>query len=318
MRIGIPEGLLFRRYETFIREFFGQIGVEAVYSGPSDRKALERGIRTCVDEACLPIKIFHGQVSALLESCDYVAVMRLLKCEYGEAICPKFAGLPELVKSGVGIKENSVLAFTSPLYMNDKNRFGRTMIKDGEKIGIPRRISSAAFDRAYHKFFAVREKNTARDILSSLKHQNETLSVAVLGHPYNTLDPFVNMDLIKKFKRLGVMVFPCEELPREMTKDQFNGLIKKPYWRFFNDYYGTAGFLADSKAVDGIVYISSFCCGTDSFTIEMIKDRIGEFPMLVVKLDEHTGEAGINTRIEAFAELLERRRPFENHISQVR
>ena len=42
--------------------------------------------------------------------------------------------------------------------------------------------------------------------------------------------------------------------------------------------------------------------------IEMIRNRIGDFPMLVVKLDEHTAEAGIDTRLEAFAELLERQK----------
>ncbi len=58
------------------------------------------------------------------------------------------------------------------------------------------------------------------------------------------------------------------------------------------------------KEVDGIVYVSSFCCGTDSVTIEMIKNRIASFPFLVLKLDEQTGEAGYNTRLEAFREVL--------------
>jgi predicted nucleotide-binding protein (sugar kinase/HSP70/actin superfamily) len=29
--------------------------------------------------------------------------------------------------------------------------------------------------------------------------------------------------------------------------------------------------------------------------------------MLVIKLDEHTGEAGVDTRLEAFIDMLERR-----------
>ncbi len=318
MRIGIPEGLLFRRYETFIREFFGLIGADISYSGPSDRKTLEKGIRTCVDEACLPVKIFHGQVSRLQESCDYVAVLRLMKCEFGESICPKFAGLPELVGSGAGNKEKSGLAFTSPVYMNDKDRFKKAMVKDGVAIGISRKVLKSAFDQAYHKFFDMEKRDTVKEkIQSVVKDRGNVLSVGLLGHPYNTLDPFVNMDLIMKLKRMGVVVFSSEGLSREMTEDQFGGLIKKPYWRFFKDYYGAAGYLVDSKMIDGIVYVSSFCCGTDSFTIEMIRNRIGEFPMLVVKLDEHTGEAGINTRIEAFVDLLERRKQFENYIPKV-
>ena len=86
------------------------------------------------------------------------------------------------------------------------------------------------------------------------------------------------------------------------------GLMKAPYWRFYRENFGKAMALLKKGSVDGILYVSSFCCGTDSVTIEMIRSRIGDFPMLVLKLDEHTAEAGMDTRLEAFAELLDRRR----------
>ena len=35
--------------------------------------------------------------------------------------------------------------------------------------------------------------------------------------------------------------------------------------------------------------------------------------MLVIKLDEHTGEAGMDTRVEAFIDMLERRVLNENY-----
>jgi predicted nucleotide-binding protein (sugar kinase/HSP70/actin superfamily) len=62
--------------------------------------------------------------------------------------------------------------------------------------------------------------------------------------------------------------------------------------------------LIKKKEINGIIYISSFCCGTDSIIIEMIKNRLGNFPLLVLKIDEQTGEAGYNTRLEAFREVL--------------
>ena len=55
--------------------------------------------------------------------------------------------------------------------------------------------------------------------------------------------------------------------------------------------------------IDGIICLSSFSCGTDSFTMEMIKNYT-KLPVLVLKLDEMTGEAGFDTRLEAFCEVI--------------
>ena len=68
--------------------------------------------------------------------------------------------------------------------------------------------------------------------------------------------------------------------------------------------YGAALHIRDK--VDGIIYISSFSCGLDSFIIEMIKTHITDVPMMVLKLDEHRGRAGFETRLEAFSDLLQR------------
>lgn len=307
MRIGIPQSLLFHRYEQFIRRFFDRLEVEVIYSGPSNRQILERGIKSCVDEACLPIKIFHGHVSKLREECDKVAVFRLMKCEYGESICPKFAGLPELVKSGSGKDD---LAFTSPLYLNDRKRFKRSLIRDGRLLGLSSGNVSKAFDETYSHIFTSDYEGT--ELL-----QGNSITVALLGHPYNTKDPFVNLNIIQKLRHMDIDVIMGEKVSRFQKLKHQEGLMKKPYWLFLSDNYGTAGQLALEGKTDGIIYLSSFCCGTDSITIEMIRNKIGNLPMLVLKLDEHTGEAGFNTRIEAFAELLERRKRHEGYFSDI-
>ena len=59
MKIGIPGGLLYYRYEPFIRTFFNELDRDIEYSTVSTREILELGIRNCVDEACLPMKVFQ-------------------------------------------------------------------------------------------------------------------------------------------------------------------------------------------------------------------------------------------------------------------
>ncbi len=58
MKIGIPGGLLYYKYEPFIRTFFNELEADTEYSTVSSKEILDLGARNCVDEACLPMKIF--------------------------------------------------------------------------------------------------------------------------------------------------------------------------------------------------------------------------------------------------------------------
>lgn len=328
MKIGIPEALLFQRYEPFIRAFFNNLEVDAVYSGPSNRHILERGIKDCVDEACLPIKIFQGHVSKLQDECDKIVVPRLIKCEFGDSICPKFAGLPELVGRG---RTGSKIIFTEPLYLNDRDKLRKTILKQRKQIDVSKAKVEEAFRAAEEAVRAQKQKQ--RDFHDEMDVKadedgvgrnsckigiDDSLSrVALLGHPYNISDSYANMNLISKLRRLGIYPVTGEELSREDINGQITGLMKAPYWLFYRENFGKATALLKRASIDGILYVSSFCCGTDSVTIEMIKSRIGDFPMLVLKIDEHTAEAGVDTRLEAFAELLERRRNFGSRGSTI-
>ena len=111
------------------------------------------------------------------------------------------------------------------------------------------------------------------------------------------------MNLTEKLNRLGIGIITEEAVDRAYKEQYMKDLIKKPFWNNFTALYGAARYLEDRKMVDGIICLSSFSCGTDSFTMEMIKNNT-ELPTLVLKLDEMTGEAGFDTRLEAFCEVI--------------
>jgi predicted nucleotide-binding protein (sugar kinase/HSP70/actin superfamily) len=50
---------------------------------------------------------------------------------------------------------------------------------------------------------------------------------------------------------------------------------------------------------------------------EIIERRIVNKPFIMLTVDEHTGEAGMLTRLEAFVDMIERQRrqAFENNLS---
>jgi len=292
MKIGIPGGLLYYKYEPFIRTFFNELGIDVEYSTISNKETLNIGSRNCVDEACLPMKIYHGHVSKLQRTCDYVVVPRIMKCEFGESICPKFEGLPELVASGTG-KSNGI--FSEPLYLNNRPKLKKTLKKGCKEIGVPNKRFEKAFELAL-----TNQRNTNR----GLREGGYKKRVFLAGHPYNIYDKFANMNLIDKLHKLDIGVITEEWISQYSKEEELKDLIKQPYWLFFIQNYSAALNLIKKNDIDGIIYLSSFCCGTDSFIIDMIKNQIGNFPMLVLKLDEQTGEAGFNTRLEAFSEVL--------------
>ena len=89
-----------------------------------------------------------------------------------------------------------------------------------------------------------------------------------------------------------------------------NQLEKRMFWTFGRELIG-AGLCAIEEEFrwDGMIFLSSFACGLDSIIADFIERKIrrkGTLPFMQLFIDEHTGEAGIDTRIEAFIEMIEK------------
>lgn len=302
MRVGIPKGLLYYKYHPFLITFFEELGAEVVTSEDTNKSILDLGVKYCVDEACLPVKIFHGHVASIKDKCDLLVVPRIMKLNKNEFICPKFCGLPEMVLYSL---VNMPPAITEPIYADSKNNLfqwtkqaGRKVTKDSFKIRY-------AFKKAY---------DTQLNHLTGIKDDLYDMKIALVGHPYNIYDNFTNMNLVSKLNNLGFSVETMEFTEDFLINLEINNLFKRPFWTFARENYGFAVNAAKETRFDGIIYISSFNCGIDSVIIELIKDKIGSFPFMTLKVDEHTGEAGIDTRIEAFTDMLERRAQNDSNI----
>ncbi|WMM26399.1 acyl-CoA dehydratase activase-related protein [Tissierella sp. MB52-C2] len=295
MIVGIPKGLLYYKYNPFLQTFFSELGAEVITSEDTNKKILDEGIRYSVDEACLPIKVFHGHVSSLRDKSDIIIIPRIMQVRKREYICPKFCGLPEMIMNSI---PDMPKVITEPIYAISKGKLynwaedaGSIIVDDKSKI-----------KRAFNKAL---EQQKVYD--SGIKDENYKLKVALVGHPYNIYDDFINMNVVKKLNKLGVGVITEEYLREELMDKEVESLYKRPFWTFARNSYGFASYISKKKQVDGIIYISSFACGIDSVVVELIKDKIGEFPFMILKIDEHTGEAGLDTRVEAFIDMLERR-----------
>ncbi|WP_209700736.1 acyl-CoA dehydratase activase-related protein [Clostridium algifaecis] len=295
MIVGIPNGLLYYRYSPFINTFFSELGAEIIVSPPTNKSILNLGTKYCVDEACLPIKIFHGHVAYIKNKCDIILIPRVMQLNKKEFICPKFCGLPEMIKNNIPDMPKTISA---PIYTFSKKSF-RPWIKS----------TGLMFTKNYLKIISAYKKalKTQENFKPGIKDSGFPINVALVGHTYNIYDNFANMNVIKKLNKLGIGLLTTESLEKIKIDSEVKELFKRPFWTFARNCYGFSTYMAKHKKINGIIYISSFSCGIDSIVIELIKNKLGNFPMLILKIDEQTGEAGFDTRIEAFSDMLKRR-----------
>jgi len=101
IRVGIPRGLLYYSYHPLWRAFFTELGAEIVVSPKTNKAILDAGLRSALDETCLPVKLFFGHVQELASSVDYLLVPRLISVEPDAYICPKFMGLPDMLRARI-------------------------------------------------------------------------------------------------------------------------------------------------------------------------------------------------------------------------
>jgi len=306
MKVGIPKGLLYYKYYPFIERFLIEIDAEIITSTDTNKNILNQGIKYCVDEACLPIKIFHGHILDIKDKCDLLIIPRIMKVRAREFICPKFCGLPEMITYSI---PNLPRVMTEPIYATNEKDLYTWCKKLAFMITKDKRNLRGAFKKALEE---------QQNYKFGIKDQGYKKTIALVGHPYNIYDTFINMNIVKKLNQLGVGVITEEYVEEEKIKSQIKTLFKRPFWTFAANSYGFTTSIAKNNRIDGTIYISSFACGIDSVVLELIKEKIEDFPLLVLKVDEHTGEGGLDTRIEAFIDMIERKNNNENNISTFR
>lgn len=317
MLLGIPRGFFYYDYISFARKLFESTDICLIEGKENDEGMLAEGNRLTVDEACFPVKLFVGQVNSLLEKCDKVFVPRVMKDCNGRWLCPKLLGLPELL-SRISCREKILV--TDPIYFENKTKAKKAFWRSCRQLKMKKADFERNFERAYNKQIRIAagmeniHMEAGWEFMPKIPAEGEiilpnTRNVLVLGHCYNVYDSFANCGIMEKLDDLAIGTVTESHVSQVRREYAVNSLklAKKPFWEAFIRIVGTAMEL--EAKVDGIIYLSSFSCGPDAFILDMLKRYIKDTPVMVLKLDEHRGEAGLETRLEAFADLLDKRRP---------
>lgn len=293
MKIGIPRSLIYYYDGVLWENFFNNLGVNTILSEPTNKETIKVGEALLDSEACLSIKIFIGHVKSLIGKCDYIFVPRIFSITKNEQVCTNFNALYDITKNlfpdvkllnyniDVDKKKSEVLAYT----------------KLGNEIG-------ASYRRSYQAYIDAKNmvKKYFREKISEQvkKLSSEKLKILIAGHPYNIRDSAVGADIIKYLESENVNVIYSDLMYRDLYDKYSRNISTDLHFSYNKRVLAAISFY--EKQVDGIILLSTFPCGPDSLSNEMVKRNVKK-PLLVIK-KESFDMTGIITRCEAFLDIL--------------
>ncbi len=157
------------------------------------------------------------------------------------------------------------------------------------------------------------------------KNGPEPLRVAIVGELFTVLEPSANMEIDLRLAQRGIEVFKSVWLsdylndrfrfnPFSRNQHKLSSRYARPYLRFHSGGESTESVgktvLFAKNGMDGVIHIFPFTCMPElvAQTILTKVQKDLDIPILTLIIDEHTATGGMETRLEAFIDLLERRR----------
>ena len=326
MRIGIPRALLYYQYYPMWQTFFEELGAEVVVSPPTTQAMLAEGSARVVADTCLPVKVFLGHVLSLVEKCDWIFIPAVRSMKSKIYNCSKFLGLPDMTRAVIP---------ESPPTLDidiDVNKGKGALYQAIYKLGRhftwnPFGVRNAAL-AAWQAHLNYRELMsnhglTPPQAIERISGTPETklkvpfsysastrATIAIVGHPYLLYDEYINHRLIHRLEQADITVLTPEMLTTEELESAIARLVGSAYWTYEEEVVGAGGYYLQS-GVDGVIGIMTFGCGPDSLMMDMVHRqaaRLRATPFMSLTLDEHTAEAGVVTRLEAFTDMLYRKK----------
>ncbi|MBZ5637405.1 MAG: acyl-CoA dehydratase activase [Acidobacteriia bacterium] len=293
-RIGIPRALtthsLFPLYSTF----FAALGMEVVLSDVDRRGELKS-----YSGFCFPAQIAHG------------AVLDLARRGVGLVFLPHVVRMPQtgpcrdsflcpITQAGPYFLAKAFpdTRFLSPvLDFAGGYRSSSALVESAVRdLGFPREAAERAWAAA------VRAQTEVERALNELGRRALDEAVAeggpailLAGHSYNAFSAAASQSVGKKLSSMGVRVIPADCLAPVGDGPTA--------WHFANQIMNAVA-LAKRNPNVFLVCVGNYSCTIDAFTHSMLASELGSKPHLIVEIDAHTADAGVQTRLEAFLDIV--------------
>ena len=293
-RIGIPRALtthsLFPLYSTF----FSHLGMEVLLSDVDPRGDLASN-----SGFCFPAQIAHGAVLDLTRrGVELIFIPHVMRMPHSNQcresyLCPITQAEPYFLSKAFPSSRllSPVLDFT-----NGYGSCSALIDTAVQELKVERGAAEEAWAAA------VLAQTTAERTLSELGTQALATAIAagkpailLAGHSYNAFTPEASQSVGKKLSSMGVPVIPA---------DCLLPLGEGPTsWHFANQILNAVA-IAKQHPNLFLLSVSNFSCTIDAFTHATLASEMGSKPYLILEIDAHTADAGVQTRLEAFLDII--------------
>ena len=308
MIIGIPRALIYWKQPFFWETFFKNLGFDVILSPETNKEIVNMGVKISDPETCFSNKVYWGHFLWLTKKCDIIFVPRLMNDENGLEYCLRFFALPDLAKI---LTDKPIL---TEVFDGKKEKFEKSVQKLGKKLGKKRSEIEKAFRMSLldkNKLEKEKKDNFFKKIKSKKK------KIIIVSHPYNLYDEYVNSRTKEKLEKLGVVPIFIDEVPIkeedwknvEVNINNNREIIKTKYPKFHWEFGKEIMEQVEKSieiGIDGAIQISAYACGCDAVLKEFVEQKYkqNKISFLYLIIDEQTGDAGLQTRLEAFIDTL--------------
>lgn len=204
----------------------------------------------------------------------------------------------------------------------------------------PRELHKGDAEKCYEKWLKITDETNSilgakclkKRIIEDFKKipidkNKEVPVIYLIGEFFVLLDPYTNQNIEKELGEMGVEVqrqimfgdwlehvlkpslFYRKESHRERSVRYSKDYMKRPIGGECIETVGDTVYAA-KHGIDGIIHISPFSCMPEIVAQNILPkvSREEDIPVMSLVLDEQTGKAGYITRIEAFVDLVKRKK----------
>jgi len=304
--VGMQRALYTLQTGVMWAHFFDRLGYRLVLTPSTNSQISSSGIESMTAETCYPIKVSHGHVKALAGKTRFLFLPSIVNMptpreEETGFFCPLVQANQYMVRAALDLDMERVLNPVLHLKYDLPTLALELTEQIGDKLGRSRRQIREALEAAWDKQngFAQGLIRKGKAVLES--HDPSEPMVVVTGRPYNLYDERVNLRLGQNLAKIGVAAMPMEFIDTSsIDLSDFPNM----YWGLGAQILRVAKFIRSRPNFFGL-HMTNFSCGADSFIEHFYKVIMQEKPYLILELDEHSGVAGVMTRLEAFRNVIE-------------
>jgi predicted CoA-substrate-specific enzyme activase len=309
-RIGLNRSFLVNTYYPLYSNFFAALGFEPVIPDVPSKQGIDQRNAAF----CYPAELAHGFFHALLEidpvpEFIFLPHFKSIPLHDGtnsSQVCPLVQGEPFYLTATFAhqlttLKERGVTVLTPLIdFSLGMESAAQPLVETARQMGIDRKAAENAFRIALEKQKACLAEMHAigARTLSELEQDPDRMAVVLFARPYNGFVEEAHMGIPHKLASRGVLVMPLDFLPMDNRSAK-----RHMYWGMGQVILNIARMVKRHPQLFG-TYITNFSCGPDSFILGYFREIMGRKPSLTLELDSHTADAGLETRIEAFLDII--------------